>query len=722
MGVFNGITIRKDVRCAGLPAAAVATHFPPDSLLAARATFSLTGEEQLAFAVPRDDDRALQILRHRVAVVMVDGAVADEWRIADVRDGGTGDSPILTVKCYAISADLSRAVYRSVDAEGVPIFDYALAAATASDMLAGPFRDACDAAGIPWAVAGTVDAAVDAHEFDQAGEYESARQIIAGTIAPERAPAEFRFRRNGDTDYRADLLEQVGSTAPTLHIQPAKNLVSLRRERLYADYATRVIPQGKQDQTHRGIGYAYWLITDRDTTDDWIEVADPRGGVFPGPIGFDNQHNGRYVAEIGVAFMSAQIISTTGRNNLTPHRIYVADASLFTVGRYVEFRESSGVTAPRLSTLEAGTPAGTEYNGTHVERILPKSLLSGAINYAVNPIFAAWANPSNPPDDYTLLQSSGTVTGSQETSVVKFGAYSYKVTTGAPGVGAIRSPTQRVYDDSPYAYQVWAWVRYTNVSYPPTVSIVRADTHVVHGGTLTLDPNIHPVDTWILVAFEIDDVAAAAGGFKVEVSFSAGAVAAYYLGAVGIQPLAWERADVYTPMANDLYHAGNQYLLDAQTAAQYDGTIVDWEDMDGNTFPDDALVLGQTAVIYDPALNFGTPENVNHTTTQRVLEFTRDYLQKTPTTLRFGRPRLPFNQWLNQRTQVTTTITPQQTKAIALDIAQTLQDAEYTGENDLSIEIVDGSGTPQSVFANISESDIATTTAKTLRRKFGTAA
>lgn len=55
---------------------------------------------------------------------------------------------------------------------------------------------------------------------------------------------EFQLRRNGSTDYRIDLVTQIGATGKSVFLQPGRNIRSLKRTRKQGDLITEIRPRG----------------------------------------------------------------------------------------------------------------------------------------------------------------------------------------------------------------------------------------------------------------------------------------------------------------------------------------------------------------------------------------------------------------------------------------------------------------------------------------------
>ena len=656
-GTFTGVEIRNvdGLRCQGSGTTHAFFSMALGDLLACEETDALTGEASATFAVARDDERAAQIIRGRVAAFRTtDVADFREYRIADIQDGGTGEEAIIQVTCNPIAADLVAAVCVDETDPLNVVHDYSQVDATIDTILDGPVRDGLDFVGKTYIVTGTVEPTII---FDQSGDYETTAQMIASATSPDKGGGEFRLERNGTANYLMNVLDEVGSTAPVLYLRTADNLLTLRRKRMLADSGTWCIPKGIDDGTCRGADFAFFRVAASDgLSPGQVTLEDPRTG-YPNVIRFTAQYSGFYLAKIGVAF-SSQVITTSVVSN---QKVGVANAGLLTAGDYVEIRRTSGATGARLSYLYYPTASATYGK---VIRTIDRGKISGAVNYVYNGDASIWSNAANPPDSWT---ETHTGTTSQELTITRFGGASYKVISSGATTGSIRSPAITVYDDSGYTWRFWAWIYNTGAG-NVVVDLVRADTHGVLD-TLT----VGTVDEWVLVEFETAAVGGATGGVKLQVTPSS-AVQTTYVDAFGCQPANWERTDVYGPTsalgkcANDLWHEANNYLEQAAEPASYDCNAIDLQQIDGSAFPQHAVETGQTCIINDTQLGL--------TTTVRVLGFTRYHLTKE-LTLRFGTPKVVASQLLAASKRAITS-KPADVDTLTLQIAKRLDTVSRT--------------------------------------------
>lgn len=648
-----------------------------------------------------------------------DSADTKERRIADIEDGSGPEGPTTIVTLNPLRAELNRAEFTRVDSEGVPYHDYSAEQITPEDFVDDVLLPALDDAGVNISK-GTITPSTPVDlTFEDANGSAMIQALVEKIIAPGIDTAEVDVRRNGGTDLKLDIVSAVASSAPVVDIRTKRNLLRSRRRRLGSQTVTQTRPKGKADGTHSGIGYAFWEITDRNTTDDWIEVADLRGGSYPGPIRFNDQYNGLYVAQLGVSFFSAAVVDSVAATQ----RIYVADASLFTVGKFVEFRTASGATAERISRLDNPAAQAT-YKGIYFQ-VFPVEQISGAINWATNPIFATWTTPSSPPDGSTKYTTLNTVTGAQDSTNTKdFGGTGYKLTTSAVGnhAGGWRSPEVQVYDDSPFAYRIWVWLYVTTQPVAGAVTIrpiFAVDNSDASGGNSIQFPGVPGQEAtngaYYLAEFEITTTSKTSQGLKMEVGIqSTGNATDITVVAWGIQPLAWERSDTYSPSACDLVHAGNDYLELNELPIAYDFEVADLEAMQVDSFAInyDKLVKGGTLRVYD--------QDLAVTTSQRLMAVTRDYKNPGRTRIRTGTREKTMADLLRARSSRPSAIVGQIVRAITTGIAASVAEGIVGGNQEgfIDVPVYDAPGGANIGVVTIDGVDVVDRITKTLLKSF----
>jgi hypothetical protein len=436
MPKFTRLEVWSDVACnSGTRLAA----YPLGTLLSCQATFSLDGNEQLTFSVPArriiasfeevrltEDDgtritedsgtrvtelvtlQGIELTRGLVVRVCTASATAfDEWRIRDVeQDAQAG---ITSVVCDSMGLDLARAVYTAYDSTGAPVSEFSAVEIDAEGLVDGPIRDALDDAGLAYIVKGTIQ---PTGTFNADADWASARTLALQAV--ERGGGELQVRRNGTTDYRIDMLEEIGSTAPIVYARTKRNLLTTQRRTIGALGGTRVTARGRDDSTSRTMAYAYWevmsLVTGLAGSRTGVVIRDPRGTGFPPPYGTGaDRCDGWYLSRLVPTYAGAEILASSAVSSTeTRLDLLATDVATLgvTVGDYVELRLVNAVNGARPAALGDPTLAAAQ-SGIY-DRIYDRTSLSGAVNYALNPFALDWSGQI----DFRILGTATYSTGS----------------------------------------------------------------------------------------------------------------------------------------------------------------------------------------------------------------------------------------------------------------------------------------------------------------------
>lgn len=456
MPKFTRLEVWSDVVCNGGTRLAA---YPLGTLLACQCTFSLDGNEQLSFAVAsrrilpsfeavrltEDDGTRItendgirvsevvtlqdtDLTRGLVVRVCTASATAfDEWRIRDVeQDAQAG---ITSVVCDSIGLDLARAVYTAYDGTGAPASEFSAVQIDAEGLVDGPIRDALDDAGLAYIVKGTIQ---PTGTFDADADWASARTLALQAV--ERGGGELQVRRNGTTDYRIDMLEEIGSTAPIVYARTKRNLLTTQRRTIGALGGTRVTARGKDDSTSRTMAYAYWevmsLVTGLAGSRTGVVIRDPRGTGFPPPYGTGaNRCGGWYLSRLVPTYAGAEILASSAISATeTRLDLLATDVSTLgvTVGDYVELRLVNLVNGARPAALSDPTLAAAQ-SGIY-DRIYDRTTLSGAVNYAYDPFVTDFTGEITSPNIATF-----TITSSTASPLVTTASFSF-TTVASPGM------------------------------------------------------------------------------------------------------------------------------------------------------------------------------------------------------------------------------------------------------------------------------------------------
>lgn len=410
MATFTRLEVWSDVACnSGTRLGILDRQF----LLSCQATFSLDGNESLSFGVPAQIPVAADLTRGRVVrVCTADPAVFDEWRIRDIEQNAQAGT--VGVLCDSIGLDLARALYTDHDGTGAPVSEFSAVQIDAEGLVDGPIRDALDDAGLTYIVKGTIE---PTGTFDADADWASARTLALQAV--ERGGGELRVRRNGTTDYRLDILDEIGSTAPTVYARTARNLLTTQRRTLGGLGGTRVVARGKDDSTSRTMAYAYWevtgLVTGLAGSRTGVVIRDPRGAGFPPPYGTGaNRCDGWYLSRLVPTYAGAEVLASSAVSATeTRLDLLATDVTTLgvTVGDLIELRLVNAVDGARPAALPDPTLIAAQA-GIH-DRVYDRTTLSGAVNYAPNPFLLDWSGQIDFRIAGTATYSTGsaTVTG-----------------------------------------------------------------------------------------------------------------------------------------------------------------------------------------------------------------------------------------------------------------------------------------------------------------------
>lgn len=322
------------------------------------------------------NDLVANLRSGRVISVVESDDSFKEWRVGLVTDG-RGQGGLIQVECVPIWRDL---VERCANAGGQGwvsqvvggerIFDYDITERLCSDIL----QNFVIANGPNYITLGDVD-------NDIVLSAVSVKHLVPWALAlavrdTRRAidvAGELRLRRNGTTDYKLDIVTEIGSSAAVPVFHPRNSLVTLTRKIDATLQATRVlVTGGTAPDTLPGIlGRARW----RGAAPSGLTIAlsDPNGGA--GPIGFDGQWVGNYLLRVKTGRTMAITASNASAQTVT-----FTDVSDIAGVEDYEFR----LTEPQTNTRRIGAAqvnhAAILYEVTNVDGGTKKLTLTDNVN------------------------------------------------------------------------------------------------------------------------------------------------------------------------------------------------------------------------------------------------------------------------------------------------------------------------------------------------------
>lgn len=362
-------------------------------------TLALDNSDKLQLILPDDSDfwDAISLLAVmkiiRVTTHVGSGSeTVYEWRISSIKDGEGARRDIITIRGEPILYDLRNAIVRNDNTGGRPDYNLGGLRLSPAQYIDTYVLPALTAAGITWVSRGTVDFG---DGYDIGISRATALEVLQELA--QKTGGELRLRRNGSTDYQTDILASTGSGSATPRVSFGRNLLDISRERNVDGYSTRIYAMGKQVDGRAEIstiGYAAWQVSDT-ATGNVVSLVDPFGGA--GPIGFDDQLNGRYLySPTGALYQVTDSVATADTVTLaTSHSLVTGD--------HVTFFADASKTLMTVLTNPAGA---TGQPLIAVSRVYSEDYREER-NWVPNAIMQNWAT-GNLADGWTATEIGGT--------------------------------------------------------------------------------------------------------------------------------------------------------------------------------------------------------------------------------------------------------------------------------------------------------------------------
>lgn len=691
---FLGVEVQTDVRCAS---GARRAFFPAGALLACSAVLSPTEPESLTVVVQRSDARVAELVAGRVLRTCFSDTTADrEWDLVQLEDNDTDDQ--LTLTAHPIALRLARKLYETVDAAtGAPIFDFAIVGTTAADAIDDYVLPTLAARGMSWVARGTVDATAT---FDLSGQWASILEIVRAIAEPGRANGEWQLRRNGDTDYKLDVLTSIGASAGTLRVRTQHNLLAHQRSRSVLEAVTRVCARGSDLAAPRTMAEHLWRVASKGTDGigNYLELEDIAGGADP--ILEDGQLDGRYVGSFDTHNPTLQLVTDSRQST---QRVYMSSTAQFTAGRWCRFLVGSTTTGQRLTSLTSPTAAAapTADGLGDLAEFLDVPEVRGDCNLVPNPWMRDWTTAASPPDDWTVTAGTpANLTQSRETTTVRESPYTLRlVTTGATTL-LVETPDIPVWAISGRRHFPALWFYVDAVPAAATSAIVfdlytAAGVKIAEWGRWVR--NTDDLDTWLRAEGAVQDLSGVTGKVRIRMTITTttgGSAASGWDVLVSHAMLAESEIPV-----DDIEYSGGTLLWQranvrlAAAAAAVRGqelTVADLEADDPDVFAALAVTPGQSCELTDTVLA--------EVTTQRVLEYRPDYLEPLASQIRVGVPALS-----SVKSLVPSRVTPADAEATAASSEMVALEASFDEDGQLFVRVV-GDADTRSVYCVVSAS------------------
>lgn len=312
---------------------------------------AITDQESLTFAFTRVDRTGAvrpivaNLLARTIATIVWSDGSFDERRVSLIEDG-QAIGGLITVTANPLILDLAEGADSatgkglvSAMANCLRVFSFSALDLTATNVWDTYVIPACPA----WVSRGTIDPAVTIPllTWDRLTPQALALQV-RDTLVKMNTPCELRLRRNGVTDYKLDLVTQVGASASVPLFHPRSSLQSLKRKVDTTQQATRLFVSGQTDPSGTAgiLGRARWAVTNVNGGTLKVTLADPNGGL--GPIGMTDQWENFWMLRV-----------KTGRTfpvqaaDAAAQTVTLLDVSTIAAGETIEFRLTEPLTNAR---------------------------------------------------------------------------------------------------------------------------------------------------------------------------------------------------------------------------------------------------------------------------------------------------------------------------------------------------------------------------------------
>lgn len=343
------------------------------SLLDGSITESLDNTDELELVVPDDEAYAAGLTtRQVIRVTAADGNIT-EWRIVSIERASGFVEPALRIRALSPIVELSRTLLRDTAAGALPTFDMSVTDLTLSNIVTGVIVPRLSADGISYFALGTVSGDSTADPLTITWDRWTPLQLINELAT--RTRTEFRFRRNGSTNYLLDFVEEWGSSGNSTTLELGRNITAISLLLEAQEMATQIVPFGEKvidDVESSTMAEAVWKITAKAT--NVLTLADVDGGAAP--IQYDDQLNGCYLVRVQDEDDNSQITDT----DLTNQQVTVSSGTAFSVGDWVYVAADSNLTP----LIELENPASVAAYGD-IRAYIEVADERNELNWLMNP-------------------------------------------------------------------------------------------------------------------------------------------------------------------------------------------------------------------------------------------------------------------------------------------------------------------------------------------------
>jgi hypothetical protein len=392
-------------------------NIPQADLFKADLREKVDGEADLSIEIARESTAWTEIEELRILRVVYHDDSVQEYRITKpVESRGRRGEKTAQVQAESILMDLNtQGIVQRVEADGTVTLLYTYLSQTRDDLVDHILAD------LPAHYAkGTIDDAttvVPTFTFDHDTPLKALRELA------EVEDRELAIRRNGSTDYKIDLLDQLGSAATTPEFRFAKNLLGIKREIDATEVGNRIYPGGGSDGAIRlHVGKSRWEVTN---------VAGLVVTLGGNPIYQDNHLIGFYVETPDGSKWQID------DSDYTAQTVTLATGHTAQVGDLIWFRELDGSIYRELAFVEDHVSQQT-YGVMNMAT--EESDIPYVNNLAPNSAFREWDTTDVPTDweehPSVTSQSSGyDMTQNTLAEYTKVGGASVKIVANAADEG-----------------------------------------------------------------------------------------------------------------------------------------------------------------------------------------------------------------------------------------------------------------------------------------------
>ena len=553
-------------------------------------TERITREDALTLTIPKASSAADALALGRVLRLVYDDESFDEWRIHEMVDQSGRDGGRYRVTCRGMAYELRDLALIASTSSGILSTAVSYDGNTATEII-----DALLAYLPAWWARGTVTptTAVSFSIAADATPLKVLRTLVTQLNVSGDA-CELTVRRNGTTGYYIDLPAAIGLSADTADIRTAKNILTGDRTRSRETMFNRIYPRGADGCS---IEYAYWRVTSVSGSDVEVRQAETGAPV----VVFDDQYVGLYLEnDAGTRTLINDSVASTSV-------LTVASASGYSANewcRIVADASGNGLTyvsyPPALSTKVA----------------VIEDAADGTTNLVDNPYQSRWpGSTSAAPTGWS--SGGGTVTQNATATYIRRGAYSTRM-QGTTSAHTLFTATQNVLAGRGAIYSAKLDLYKVSVGAGLTVALCN------QAGTVLASVSSGTGTGWFSAELTNVNIGVATGLF-LRVS-PPNAVTEWYVDSaqisVGAAQSPWTLGSAPAALARRalVYLAENAF--DPTT---YNLSVADLHRWAAAEWPYDALVLGASINVTDTELGI--------TTSSRITEITRDYLNPLATTL-----------------------------------------------------------------------------------------